>query len=132
MELKLVKCEEKYWEFVRLLRIDSINQKGFFTKTNITSKDQIKYMNKNNSRFNICLADGIPAGYVGVSKSNEITYCVSPKFHNNGIGTYMINALVLKEFKTYEARVKLENKASQKIFEKLGFEKHFIYTKKYE
>lgn len=131
MELKLVDCEEKYWEFVRLLRTDPINQKGFFTKTDISSEDQIKYMSKNHLRFNICLANDIPAGYIGVSKTNEITYCVSPKFHSMGIGTYMVNSIILKKNKTYEARVKIKNIASQKVFEKLGFEKQFVYIKKY-
>ena len=46
MELKLVKNEEKYFEFIRQLRNDEENQKGFLEKSLITSEQQINYMLK--------------------------------------------------------------------------------------
>ena len=44
MELKLAPCTEEYWEFVRLLRMDLINQEGFFTVANITPEQQKEFM----------------------------------------------------------------------------------------
>jgi len=42
--LKLVECEEKYWEFIRLLRIDPQNLSGFVQTSDITPQQQKQYM----------------------------------------------------------------------------------------
>ena len=44
MKLELVNCENQYWEFVRQLRTNPINQEGFFTTVNITPEQQQEYM----------------------------------------------------------------------------------------
>ena len=126
MELKLVQCTEEYWEFVRLLRMDPINQEGFFTKANITPEQQKEFMIHNWSKYKICLANNEPAGYVGLLYGHEITYCVHPNFHGKGIGSYMIEEFS-KPFSSVDAFVKVENTASQKVFEKLGWEKQIYY-----
>ena len=46
MELKLVKNEKKYYEFIRLMRVLPENQKGFLEKVDITEDQQEKYMQK--------------------------------------------------------------------------------------
>ena len=126
MKLELVNCEEQYWEFVRLLRINPKNQNGFFTHAKITKEQQKKYMISNSDRYKICLIDNKPAGYVGLAGDYEITYCVFPKFKGKGIGTFMVKEYSLL-FNTIEAYVKTDNIASQKVFEKLGWEKQFYY-----
>ena len=80
MKLELVLCTKEYWEFVRSLRMDPINQEGFFTVANITSEQQLNFMTHNWSKYKICLVDGEPAGYVGLLQGHEITYCVHPNF----------------------------------------------------
>jgi len=129
MELKLVLCHENYWEFVRQLRTNPINQEGFFTFASITPEQQTSYMIHNWTKYKICLCDGEPAGYVGLLNGHEITYCVHPDFSNKGIGTFMIQEFS-KPFSTVDAFVKVDNLASQKVFEKLGWEKQIYYKRK--
>jgi RimJ/RimL family protein N-acetyltransferase len=129
VDLKLVNCTEKYWEFVRLLRIDPVNQEGFFTVANITPEQQKEFMIHNWSKYKICLVENKPAGYVGLLHGHEITYCVHPDFHGKGIGTFMIKEFS-KPFSVTDAYVKVDNIASQKVFEKLGWEKQIYYKRK--
>jgi len=129
MKLELVTCTQEYWEFVRLLRMDPINQEGFFTKANITSEQQNEFMIHNWSKYKICLVNNEPAGYVGLLHGHEITYCVHPNFHGKGIGSFMIKEFS-KPFSTVDAFVKVNNIASQKVFEKLGWEKQIYYKRK--
>ena len=126
MNLKLVSCDKKYWEFVRRLRIDPKNQAGFLTYANITCEQQSDFMKKNAIRYRVCLLENKPVGYVGLVGEKEVTYCVDSKYAGKGIGTYMINTFG-KEFESLEALVKPENIASQKVFEKLGYKKLIYY-----
>ena len=128
MKLELFLCTEEYWEFVRLLRMNPINQEGFFTQANITSEQQKEFMSHNWSKYKICLVDNEPAGYIGLLHGHEITYCVHPDFHGKGIGTFMIKNFS-KLFNNIDAFVKVDNIASQKVFEKLGWEKQIYYKK---
>ena len=129
MKLELVNCTEEYWEFVRELRTNPENQEGFFTRAEITSEQQKSYMSINSSKYKICLVDGEPAGYVGLLNGHEITYCVSPSFKGKGIGTFMIKEFAPR-WSSVDAYVKIENIASQKVFEKLGFKKQIYYKYK--
>jgi|TARA_B110000858_G_C17641983_1_gene398522 RimJ/RimL family protein N-acetyltransferase len=127
--MELVNCDRQYWEFVRKLRINPKIQEGFFSYAEITQEQQEGYMSKNQGDYKICLVDGEPAGYVGLLKSHEITYCVSPNFQGKGVGTFMV-----KEYSLYwdsiDAFVKVDNIPSQKVFEKLGWEKQYYYKYK--
>jgi len=129
MKLKLVDCTKEYWEFVRQLRINSQNQEGFFTYAKITPEQQKSYMSVNSKLYKICLVDNIPIGYVGLINGDEITYCVDPKFQGKGIGTFMVKEFS-RTFSSIGAYVKTENIASQKVFEKLGWEKQIYYKYK--
>lgn len=126
MKLELVNCDKQYWEFVRQLRTNPKNQEGFFTYAEITPEQQESYMIKNQWDYKICLVDGEPAGYVGLLKGHEITYCVSPHFKGKGVGTFMIQEFAPR-WSSVDALVKVDNIASQKVFEKLGFEKQIYY-----
>ena len=129
MKMQLCDCSPEYWEFVRELRTNPENSEGFFTQVQISPEDQIKHMKSNSFRYNICLLDNSPVGYIGIIPNNEITYCVHPDHKSKGIGTWMV-----KEFSSVmenlEAFVKVENIASQKVFEKLGWEKQIYYKLK--
>ena len=127
--MKLVDCEPKYWQFVRHLRTDERNQNGFFSQVNISERDQEIFMQKNFENYKVCIMDEIPVGYVGLIKGKEITYCTHPDYNNRGIGTFMVQEFS-KLYKNIEALVKIENVASQKVFEKLGWEKKILFEKK--
>ena len=122
MNLFLVDCKENYWEFVRQLGSNPLTQNGFFSKVSITPKDQIKYMKNNFQKYKICLYNNIPVGYIGAPDNEHIVYCVSPKFQGKGIGTYLVENFC-KKYKNLKAKVKFDNVASQKVFEKLKFKK---------
>ena len=125
--MKLVNCDKKYWEFVRLLRTHPKNQNSFQTQNEITPEQQEKFMNNNSDNYKICISENKSVGYVGLIKGNEITYCVDPSYKGKGIGTFMIKEILKEGIAAY---VKLNNIASQKVFEKLGFEKQYYYTYK--
>ena len=79
MELKLVKNEEKYFEFIRNLRNNKENQKGFLEQVSITKEQQKNYMSKYGDDYYICLKENIPVGYIGVV-DNDIRVCTDTKY----------------------------------------------------
>lgn len=127
--MELVKCTPGYWEFVRIIRTHPDNQKFFFTQVEITPEQQSEYMLKNSDRYQICLINKEPVGYVGLIKENEITYCVSPEHQGKGIGTFMVSE-IMKQHNNLTAYVLCDNVGSNRIFEKLGFEKQNFYLYK--
>jgi RimJ/RimL family protein N-acetyltransferase len=125
--MELVDCTPEYWEFVRIIRTHPNNQKSFLTQADITSAQQIDFMEKNHHKYKICLFNSIPVGYIGIIKENEITYCVHPSYQSKGIGTFMVNEFI-KMYDFLTAYVLPENIGSNKVFEKLGFKKQIFYT----
>ncbi len=126
--MELVECTSEYWEFVRLIRTHNENQKYFLTQVNITSAQQIEFMSKYSHRYKICLENNIPVGYIGIIKENEITYCVHPDHQGKGIGTFMVSKFITM-YDSLTAFVLPENIGSNKVFEKLGFQKQIFYSK---
>lgn len=119
MELKLVKNEEKYFEFIRQLRNDEENQKGFLEKSLITSEQQINYMLKHKDNYYICLKDETPVGYVGVI-NDDIRICTDNSHKKIGAGTFMLSEII-KIFPNAKAKILKDNIASLKLFEKCNF-----------
>ena len=127
-DLKLVKNDPKYWEFIRKLRNTDGVRQGFVQQREIGAVEQARYMLKYNNNFWICVADDKPAGYVGVI-NNDIRVATHPDFQGQGIGTFMINEVMKLEPNAY-AKVKLENEASIKLFERCGFKKKYYLLEK--
>ena len=76
--------------------------------------------------FFICLDNDIPVGYVRVI-DNDISVAVIPNKQGKGIGLFLINN-IKKRFKKAEAKIKIDNKASIKLFEKAGFKlRYYLY-----
>ena len=124
----IVKCEKKYWDFVRQLRMNPKVISGFIQTTPITEEDQNKYMIKNSNNFLIALFNGEPAGFIGVI-DNDIRVCTHPDFQNKKVGKCLVQA-ILKQFPEAFAKIKIDNTPSQKLFESCGFTpKYIIYTK---
>ena len=127
-KLKLVKNSPKYWEFIRDLRNKKEIRQGFISQEYIDSIQQAEYMLKYNNNFWICLANEQPAGYVGVIE-NDIRVATHPDYQSLGIGTFMINEVMKLEPEAY-AKVKLDNEASIKLFERCGFKKKYYLLEK--
>lgn len=121
---KLIKNSEEYWEFIRKLRnLDSV-KKGFIKQENISKKKQQEYMAKNGDNFWICLEGHTPIGYVGVI-NDDIRVATHPDHQKKGVGVFMINE-VMKKYPNAYARIKLDNEASIKLFERCGFTKRYF------
>lgn len=119
MELKFVKNEKKYYDFIRVLRNDDKNQVGFLEKVNITKEQQDNYMKKFSDCYYICLFDNIPAGYVGVV-DDDIRICTDNNFKKKGVGVFMLEE-VKKLHPMASAKILKDNVASLKLFEKCNF-----------
>ena len=128
MNLTLTPNSPQYWEFIRQLRNMPGVREGFVQQEEITSIQQAEYMLKYNSNFWICLADITPAGYVGVI-DDDIRIATHPDFQGKGVGSYMINEII-KRCPNAVAKVKLDNNASLKLFEKCGFTKKYYLLEK--
>ena len=128
MELKLVECSKEHWKDIWEIR--NFDKSGFVDQKDIPIEDHIKYMQKNNSNYRICLLNNKFAGFVGVV-NNDLRVAVSPDFRKKGIGKFMINEFC-KSFEIKEVKVKINNEASQKLFESCGFQKQFYIFSKNE
>jgi hypothetical protein len=124
MKLKLVDNEPKYYEFIRLTRIHPENIGGFINQSNITEKEQIEYMEKNQNFFHICLMDEIPVGFVGVI-DDDIRVATLPKYKKMGVGKFMITE-IMKKFPNAYAKIKIDNDASKELFNSCGFNVKYI------
>ena len=126
--LKFVNNEYKYWEFIRCLRNDERVKSGFIEQEHISEDIHLKFMEKYGNMFYICLYKNKPAGYVGCI-NKDIRVAVHPNFQGKGVGSFMINKLM--ELKPLAlAKVKLDNKASLRLFEKCGFKKKYYILEK--
>ena len=127
--LKFIKNKKKYYEFIRKLRNNSEVQEGFIENLpKITTKQQIEYMKNYKNNFYICLENNIPVGYIRHIE-NDIGICIHPDHWNKGIGSFMINELIKLHPKCY-AKIKIDNIASIKAFEKVGFKKKYYLMEK--
>ena len=117
--LELVKNEEKYYEFIRVLRTHKENTSGFLEQVEVTPEQQIKYMGKYKEDYYICLKDGVPVGWVG-SVDDDIRVCTHPEHKGHGIGKFMIKEL-MKMYPTTLAKVLVGNKRSDNLFISCGF-----------
>jgi len=127
-DLTLVKNEEKYWEFIRNLRNMNGVRQGFIRQDHIEEEQQKNYMSEYGKYFYICLADGNPAGYVGVI-DNDIRVATHPDFQGMGVGSFMINE-IHQLHPTAQAKVKVVNIASFSLFVKNGYKVQYYILEK--
>ena len=128
--LKIVDCEERYWNFVRLLRMDHRVTDGFVEKMEISVEQQTFYMTKNSECYRIALLNNEPIGYFGVIE-DDIRICVHPDYQGQGIGKFLVKHC-FEIWPTAHAKIKVSNKSSQKFFESCGYELEFLLYKKAE
>jgi GNAT superfamily N-acetyltransferase len=122
--MKLVPCTEPYWNFVRTLRMDERVADGFIQRANITPEQQREYMATHWTNFFIALIDDVPAGFVGCV-DGDIRLCTHPDFQRSGIGIFLMRE-IMKRFPTALAKVKIENKASQRTMEASGLRARYV------
>ena len=126
--MKLVENQEEYWEFIRELRnMDGVRQ-GFIQQEHISKDSHRSYMKENCNFFYICLDKGTPMGYIGVI-DYDIRVATHPDFQGMGVASFMLNE-VMKIHPKAVAKVKIENEASLRLFEKCGFKKRYYLLEK--
>ncbi|MHA2039327.1 MAG: GNAT family N-acetyltransferase [Promethearchaeota archaeon] len=117
--MELINNNEKYYEFIRLLRTHPENIHGFLEQVEITVDQQEKYMEKYGNNYFIALENGKPVGWVG-DIDNDIRICTHPKHKNKGVGKFMLNALMEIRPKAL-GKVLLGNESSVNLFRSCGF-----------
>ena len=124
----LIKNNKEYWEFIRELRnMDGVRE-GFIQQEYIEKEFHEAYMQAWGDCFFICLYKDEPAGYVGII-NKDIRVATHPDFQGKGVGTFMINT-IMDHYPDSEAKIKIENEASLKLFEKCGFKKKYYILEK--
>lgn len=131
--LKFINNDERYFQFIKELRIHPENVGGFIEKVEITHQQQIEYMKKYSDKYYIALENDNPVGWIG-QIDNDIRVCTHPQHKGKGIGKFMLNELI-KIYPQSTARVLLDNLPSNKLFISCGFTKYksdfnFNYYKK--
>lgn len=117
--MELRNCDEKYWEFVRLLRSDSRVSGGFIERVFVTEEMQKKYMKVHAHEYRIAVIDEQPVGYIGVV-DNDIRICTHPDHQNRGVGKFLLTE-ALKIWPNAAAKIKTDNEYSIKLFKSCGF-----------
>ena len=126
--MELVENSYIYWEFIRDLRnMDGIRE-GFVKQNIITRTQHEEFMKKNSIFFWICLDNTAPIGYIGII-DNDIRVATHPDYQGLGVGSFMLNKAI-KQNPQAQAKVKIDNKASLRLFEKNGFVKKYYLLEK--
>tara|TARA_B100000424_G_scaffold269812_1_gene267600 strand:- start:390 stop:773 length:384 start_codon:yes stop_codon:yes gene_type:complete len=127
--MELIKNNYVYWEFIRNLRnLDGVRE-GFIQQEVISKKDHESYMKKNSHFFYICVDNNNPIGYIGII-DDDIRVATHPDHQGKGVASFMVNE-IMKSHPNAQAKVKIQNEASRKLFEKSGFEiKYYLMEKK--
>ena len=121
-------CWTEHWEFVRNLRNHPEVKKGFINQENIDWLTHKRYMSEHSKDYWVLLKDGNPIGFVG-SVDGDIRIAVVPEENSNGYGKILINH-VMEQRPLSQAKVKLENEASIRMFEGCGFKKKYYILEK--
>ena len=119
MGLEFVKCDKQYWDFVLDLRNGL--REGFICQNTIDKKSHYNFMEKYTTDYYICLDNSVPVGWAGVL-NNDIRVATHPDHQKKGIGKFLINEL-MNLYPNSCAKIKVENIASQRLFESCGFKK---------
>tara|TARA_R110000824_G_scaffold315257_1_gene502348 strand:+ start:11752 stop:12135 length:384 start_codon:yes stop_codon:yes gene_type:complete len=126
--MELIKCEEKYWEDIRQLRnMDGVKQ-GFVKQHHIKLREHRLFMQINNDCFYACVDKEQFLGYTGVI-DKDIRVATHPDHQKKGVASFMINE-VMKIHPDAFAKVKVNNKASLRLFESCGFKKKYCILEK--
>ena len=126
--MKLVQNSPQYWEFIRNLRNHPDVKGGFIQQAEITKEEHERHMLRFGLFYYICIVEDQPAGYVGAI-NRDIRVATHPNFQGMGVGTYMITE-IMKFFPNATAKVKLENEASLRLFQKCNFKKKYYLLQK--
>ena len=115
---------------------DPVVRSNSFNTEQIPYEDHVLWFNEAIKRDDVALFvlmdDDMPVGQIRINISDavaEISYSIASEFRGKGYGGKIVSLLIerireeMPEIKTVSARVKPDNLASMKVFEKIGFKK---------
>lgn len=129
MSLLIVPNEEKYYSFIREMRLHALNISGFIDQSDFDDISHIQYMQKYEKQYYVAIINDQPVGFGGVV-DNDIRVAVHPDYKKMGIGKKIISHII-DIYPEAIAKIKYNNIASIKLFESCGFNKTFILMEKY-
>ena len=124
MNFELIENAPIYFEFIRKLRNHPQLRIGFIQQDEISSRDHADYMLKHSTSYFICLLSEAPIGFIGVV-DDDIRLAVDPSFQNLGAAKFMVEE-IMKMYPTAQAKVKVTNLASMRLFQSLDFTTEFV------
>lgn len=124
VNFELIENEPQYFEFIRKLRNHPQLRIGFIQQDEISVLNHANYMLKYSTNYFICLLSGAPIGFIGVI-DDDIRLAVEPSFQNLGVARFMVEEIV-KIYPTAQAKVKVTNSASMRLFQSLNFTEEFV------
>lgn len=137
-KVELRTLEEEDLEFLR----DTINhpdvRKGVYYKTPFNLEEEREWFEEGDEELVLAICvDGEITGNIalkdpGKKESREFGIMIHPDFHGNGYGTEAVELLIDHAFRQMNvhkltARAHETNGASQRIWEKLGFEREAVH-----
>ena len=115
-----------HWDAI--LEIRNENCEGFGDSSIILSGTHCKYMFRHFSNYLLGVEDYQILGFIG-HVDNDIRLATKKTHQKKGIGKFMVEAFVEKYPDAF-AKVKLDNQASLKLFERCGFKKKYYILEK--
>lgn len=113
---------------------DPAVRRNSFCSELIPYEDHVKWFNRSlneeDGHLYVLMENDVPVGQIRINISDavaEISYSISSEFRGKGYGRKIVALLIEKikkeipNIKTISARVKPDNEASKKVFEKEGF-----------
>tara|TARA_R110002020_G_scaffold269623_4_gene484927 strand:+ start:647 stop:1030 length:384 start_codon:yes stop_codon:yes gene_type:complete len=122
--MELVRCSNlpgTHWDAI--LEIRNENREGFGDPSIIRPASHCKYMFNNFSNYLLCVEGDKVLGFIGHVK-NDIRLSTRKEYQRRGIAELMLESFMEKHPKAI-AKVKLDNEASLKLFEKYDFKKKY-------
>jgi len=127
--MELIKCSNlpgAHWDAI--LEIRNENREGFGDSSMIRSGAHCKYMFNHFSNYLLCVENDEVLGFIG-HVNNDIRLATQKTYQKKGIGKFMVEGF-MKKYPEALAKVKLDNEASLKLFERCGFNKKYYILEK--
>ena len=122
--MELVECSNlpgDHW--YSILHIRNENRHGFGNDDLIHIAAHYRYMFDNFKNYLLCVEDGNVIGFIG-HVNNDIRIATRKSHQNKGVGKFMGEGF-MRKFPDSFAKVKIDNEASRKLFERCGFKKKY-------
>jgi len=124
--MEIIKCETCHWDAI--LEIRNENREGFGNSDIIPPEDHFQYMTQHFKNYLICTHLRKVIGFIG-HVENDIRLGTRKEYQRRGVAKLMVESFMEKYPEAF-AKVKLENKASLKLFERCSFKKKYYILEK--